>query len=127
MIPLHIYFHEGKYYLLDDFGNYYPFPVGSGASGGAGGGGGGGSDIYVQDEGIQLTGKYKTVNFEGAGVSVVNSGAKRATITIPGYTIASLTTAQRLVLSPTTALIVEDIDLDMYFKWSTVSNDWSPF
>lgn len=126
MIALQIYLHEGKYYLRDDAGNYYPFPVGSGASGGSGGGGGG-SDIYVQDEGLQLSGKYKTLNFAGPGVSVADSGGKRATITIPGYVIASLTTAQRLALTPTTALIVEDTDTDMYYKWSTVSNDWSPF
>lgn len=126
MIALQIYLHEGKYYLRDDAGNYYPFPVGSGASGGAGGGGGG-SDIYVQDEGLQLSGKYKTLNFAGPGVSVVDSGGKRATITIPGYVIASLTTVQRLALTPTTALIVEDTDTDMYYKWSTVTNDWSPF
>lgn len=43
------------------------------------------------------------------------------------FNIPTLTTAQRLALVPTTAYLVQDSDLDMYFKWSTISNAWSPF
>lgn len=83
--------------------------------------------ITVKDNGVQVNGTITTVNFTGDGVTVTNGGGGTANVAIPGYVIASLTTSQREALIPTTALIVEDTDLDMYFKWSTVSHAWSPF
>lgn len=94
----------------------------------AGGGGGGSSassrGIMVQDNGTQVNGRITTLNFIGELVEVSSPSSGQANVTIK---IQSLTTAQRIALVPTTALIVEDTDLDMYFKWSTVSSSWSPF
>lgn len=120
---------SGKLFYEERDGKYYPCNGGTGAGGaGRGGGGGGGiRGIIVQDDGAQVNGFIKTLNFTGDGVTVTDGGGGKANIAIPGYVIASLTTAQREALVPTTALIVEDTDLDEYFKWSTVSNSWSPF
>lgn len=121
---------NGALYYEEKDGKYYPCRAGisNGASGSAGGGGGGGRrGVIVQDDGIQINGLMKILNFIGFGVTVTDGGNGKANINIPGYVIQSLTTAQREALVPTTALIVEDTDKDMYFKWSTVSNSWSPF
>lgn len=115
------YFNNALYY--EHNGQYYPLRISSVSSGG----GGGIKGILVQDEGNQVNGFVKILDFIGAGVTVTDLGNKRVGINISGDAIQSLTTAQRLALIPTTALIVEDTDLDMYFKWSTVSNAWSPF
>lgn len=65
----------------------------------------------------------------GSGGGHKRSGAQGPTgPTGPnGLGIQSLTTDQRTALTPTSALIVEDTDLDEYFKWSTVTNEWSSF
>lgn len=119
---------NGTLYYEERDGKYYPCNAGTGSGGSRrGGGGGGGRGIIVQDDGTQVNGFIKTLNFTGNGVTVTDGGGGKANIDIPGYVIASLTTAQRLALTPTTALIVEDADLDMYFKWSTVTSSWSPF
>lgn len=104
----------------------YIIAVGGGR-GGRSSSSGGIQGVTVKDNGVQVNGTINTLNFTGNGVTVTDGGGGSANIAIPGYVIASLTTAQRLALTPTTALIVEDTDLDMYFKWSTVSNAWSPF
>lgn len=118
---------NGVLYYEERDGKYYPCRLAPGAGGAAGGGGGRGRGIIVQDHGTQVNGFMKTLNFTGDGVTVTDGGGGKANIDIPGYVIASLTTAQREALVPTTALIVEDTDLDMYFQWSTVTNSWSPF
>lgn len=117
--------HEG-WFLKDTNGNYYPFKFP--APGIGGGGGGGKRGIIVENQGTEI-GRFLILNFKGAGVTATDGGNELANITIPGggSTIPSLTTAQREALVPTTALIVEDIDLDTYYKWSTVTNSWSPF
>lgn len=61
-------------------------------------------------------------------ITVYDAGAGVKKLNLMGGTgIQSLTTIQRLALVPITALIVQDIDLDMYFKWSTVTSSWNPF
>lgn len=95
-----------------------------GQEAGAGGGGGSGKGIYVEKDGTQVGGIMKRLNFIGQLVTVADAGGQEASITIK---IPSMTTAARLALVPTTALIVEDTDLDMYFKWSTVTSSWNPF
>lgn len=120
--------HEG-WFLKDTNGKYYPFQLPVPARVGGGGGGGGSRGVIVFNQGIEL-GRFLILNFTGAGVNATDAGNDKANITIPGggsSTIQSLTTAQRLALVPTTALIVEDTDLDEYFKWSTVTSSWSPF
>lgn len=91
---------------------------------GGGGGGVGIRGLLVQEEGTQINGFVNTENFIGQLVTVTDAGGGKVDITI---VIPSLTTAQRIALVPTTALVVEDTDLDMYFKWSTVTSSWSPF
>lgn len=88
------------------------------------GGSGSGKGIYVEKDGTQVGGIMKRLNFIGQLVTVADAGGQEASITIK---IPSMTTAARLALVPTTALIVEDTDLDMYFKWSTVTSSWNPF
>lgn len=91
---------------------------------GGGGGGVGIRGLLVQDEGTQINGFINTENFIGELVTVTDAGGGKVNITI---VIPSMTTAQRIALVPTTALVVQDISLDMYFKWSTVTSSWSPF
>lgn len=117
--------HEG-WFLKDTCGNYYPFKFPAPGIGAGGGSGISRRGVIVENQGVSI-GRMLTLNFTGAGVTATDGGNELANITIPGNVIQSLTTAQRLALIPTTALIVEDTDLDMYFKWSTVSNAWSPF
>lgn len=119
-------FGNGLLYEEKD-GKYYPCNDAAPGGAGRGGGGGRGRGILVQEDDVQVNGFIKTLNFTGDGVSVADAGGGKVDINIPGYVIASLTTVQREALVPTTALIVEDTDLDMYFKWSTVSLSWSPF
>jgi hypothetical protein len=93
------------------------------------GGGGGGSSassrgIMVQVNGTQINGRISTLNLIGDLVTGASPSTGQANVTVK---IPSLTTAQRIALVPTTAMIVEDTDLDMYFKWSTVSSSWTPF
>lgn len=120
-------FIEGILYYEGPDGKYYQIDRSALGGSGGGSGGGGGKGIIVEDDGTRVGGNIKVLNFTGAGVTVTAPSSKQVDIDIPGYVIESLTTAQRLALSPTTALIVEDTDLDMYFKWSTVSSSWSPF
>lgn len=91
-----------------------------------GGGGNSGAikGLIVQDEGVQVNGLIQIENFIGDLVNVTSPIAGKANITI---VIPSFTTAQRLAFTPAAALVVEDTDLDMYFKWSTVTSSWSPF
>lgn len=123
-----VFVKDKGWFLRGPDGNLFPFQwpqqEAGGAGGGAAGGGGSGKGIKVQDEGTQIGGIMKTLNFIGDLVTVTDAGGQKANITIK---IPSMTTAARLALVPTTALIVEDTDLDMYFKWSTVTNSWNPF
>lgn len=90
--------------------------------GNSNGGGGGIRGIDVELNGAVIVTKAKTLDFIGDASQVKNEGNSIAKIIF----IPSMTTAERLALSPTTALIVEDTDIDNYFKWSTGSNSWSP-
>jgi len=126
MDPKPIFFVDGRLCYYED-GKYIPVPPGASGGRSGGGGGNGRRGVTVQDEGTTINAAARILNFIGNGVDVTNTGPNSVDIDIPGYVIESLTTAQRLALVPTTALIVEDIDLDMYFKWSTVSNAWAPF
>lgn len=56
-----------------------------------------------------------------------NVGPKGARGPAGVFNIPTLTTAQRLALVPTKAYIVQDSDLDEYFYYSTISNEWRPF
>lgn len=128
LIAFNLVFVDKKgWFLKAPNGQLYPFqwPQQESSTGGAAAGGGGsGKGIKVQDEGTQIGGIMKTLNFIGELVTVTDAGGQKANITIK---IPSMTTAARLALVPATALIVEDTDLDMYFKWSTVTNSWNPF
>lgn len=111
------YYWAGKWCLLN-----LARLIGGGVFNNGGGGGSVVTGIQVQDEGVDINGLVTTINFIGQLVTAA-AGAGRIDITVK---IPSMTTAQRTALIPTTALIVEDTDLDQYFKWSTVSSSWSP-
>ncbi len=87
------------------------------------GGSAGISGIDVELNGTIVVSKAKKIDFIGDASQVQAESATIAKIIF----IPSLTTAARLALTPTTPLIVQDTDLDMYFKWSTVSSSWNPF
>lgn len=57
-------------------------------------------------------------------IDLFNFSSLITTIAVGG--IASITETERLALVPTSALIVEDITLDQYFRWSTLTNSWTP-
>lgn len=89
------------YYELN--GNYYPIRLPIATIGGGGGGRGPAGAIGA-------TGPQGPTGPAG-----------------PASNIPSVTTAQRLALTPTTAFEVYDTDLDEYFAWHTVTNSWSPY
>lgn len=93
----------------------------------AGGGGGGGiKGITVQDEGVQVNGTMKILNFTGDGVTVTDGGGGKGNINIPGFVIPAITEAQRLALTPTVPTLVEDITNQNLYVWLTSINDWKP-
>lgn len=105
-------------------GKFYVIPIPRGPAGGNGrmgatGATGPGGGTTGPTGATGPTGSTGPIGVTGATGVTGSTGAS--------FNIPSLTTAQRLSLIPTTAFIVQDTDLDQYFKWSTVTNSWIPF
>ena len=54
------------------------------SDGGGGGGPGGGNPVAIDEDGAEIIGEVKRINFTGSGVAVTNAGSQQADVTISG-------------------------------------------